>query len=84
MHTVPLKDLDRKDAPPSPFGPRTDAVGWTVTPYENGTYSSYTPLINQQMAEEPAPSGDLFRPVVESVVTPTKMTSNLPNGIVPH
>ncbi|KAI9817608.1 MAG: Set3 complex subunit with deacetylase activity, meiotic-specific repressor of sporulation proteins [Thelocarpon impressellum] len=84
MSTLALQDLDRQDGPPTQFSLTANADGWTMTAYENGTYSSYTPSINRQIEEyRQHGSGPLFRPVFEPAAkkTPGKV---VPNGVAHH
>ena len=80
--TLALRDLDRQDPNRSPFALPTDPDGWTVTPFQNGGYTSYSPIVNQQMTASPQ-RNDLFRPVFEPDGRNTAEVV-VPNGVLGH
>ncbi|KAI9758355.1 MAG: hypothetical protein M4579_003094 [Chaenotheca gracillima] len=67
LSTCPMEDLSREDKFLSPFAPRTNEDGWTVTPFQDGKFESYTPAINEQQNGVLDGSTVLFRPIEEPI-----------------
>ncbi|KAI9806360.1 MAG: hypothetical protein M1825_006475 [Sarcosagium campestre] len=85
ISTFTLRDLNRTD-PPRPANCTIimdpEGYGWTVTPYKNGTYESYTPELNRQTASL-SPGEALFRPITEIMVRLPERPS-ITNGVQDH
>ncbi|KAI9796932.1 MAG: Ankyrin repeat domain-containing protein 11 [Piccolia ochrophora] len=77
-------DLSRRDDP-STMVSKTDPEGhgWTVTPYENGTFTSYERSRHERELAELPHNAVLFRPVIETQPR-VKQRSSMPNGVSHH